>query len=96
MKLTVTLTLAVMATAMASSAVLADEHHSDYQDLDALKQLHVAFHEAVSHAGVDAATKGAHLIEVLDLWTDDGVLIAGGATYEGKGTPGTTSCALGR
>jgi hypothetical protein len=46
-------------------------------DLYELKQLHVAFHQAVSHAGVDAVTKAQHLAEVLALWTDDGVLVAG-------------------
>ena len=95
MKLTVKITLAALATAMASGAVLADEHHSHYKDLVELKQLHIAFHQAVSHAGVDAATKAQHLIEVLDLWADDGVLISGGVTYSGKGVPGTASCAAG-
>jgi hypothetical protein len=95
MKLTGTITLAAIITVMGAGTALADEHQSHYKDLYELKQLHVAFHQAVSHAGVDAATKGAHLIEVLDLWTDDGVLIAGGVTYSGKGTPGTASCVLG-
>ena len=95
MKLTGTITLAAIITAMGAGTALADEHDSHYKDLYELKQLHVAFHQAVSHAGVDAATKGAHLIEVLDLWTDDGVLIAGGTTYSGKGAPGTASCAPG-
>jgi hypothetical protein len=49
----------------------------------------------VSHAGVDAATKAQHLADVLALWADDGVLIAGGVTYSGKGTPGAASCAPG-
>lgn len=91
MKPTGTIILAAIITVMGAGTALAD----DYKDLYELKQLHVAFHQAVSHAGVDAATKGAHLIEVLDLWTDDGVLIAGGATYSGKGIPGAASCALG-
>ena len=95
MKLTAPITLAAIATVMGAGAALPDEHHSHYKDLYELKQLHVAFHEAVSHAGVDAATKAQHLADVLALWTDDGVLAAGGVTYSGKGTPGKASCALG-
>jgi hypothetical protein len=96
MKLTVTTTLAVAMLA-GSAATLADgrDRDSNYKDLYDLKQLHVAFHYAVSHAGVNAATKAQHLADVLSLWTDDGVLIAGGVTYSGKGTPGTASCAPG-
>ena len=91
----VTTTLAAAAMVAGPGAALAHEHSSHYQDLYELKQLHVAFHQAVSHAGVDAATKAQHLADVLALWTDDGVLIAGGVTYSGKGTPGEASCAAG-
>ena len=94
MKLIVTITLAALATVMGSAAALADEL-SHYKDLYELKQLHVAFHQAVSHAGVDAATKARHLADVLSLWTEDGVLVAGGVMYSGKGTPGKASCAPG-
>ena len=94
MKLTATITLATLATVMSAGAALADEHELHYKDLYELKQLHVAFHQAVSHAGVDAATKAQHLADVLALWADDGVLVVvGGATYSGKGTPGKASCA---
>jgi len=58
-------------------------------------KLHTAFHQAVSHAGLDAATKAQYLATVLALWTDDGVLVAGGVAYSGKGTPGDASCAPG-
>jgi hypothetical protein len=92
MKLIVPIILAAMATVLGTGAALADEHHSHYKDLYELKQLHVAFHEAVSHAGVDASTKAQHLADVLALWTDDGVLMAGGVTYSGKGRPGAPSC----
>jgi hypothetical protein len=95
MKLTLTITLTAMAMVMGASTALADEHHSHYKDLYELKQLHVAFHQAVSHAGLDATTKAQHLADVLALWADDGVLIAGGVTYSGKGTPGTASCVAG-
>jgi hypothetical protein len=96
-KIAVTATLAAVAMIAASPAVLADrdDHDSNYKDLYDLKQLHVSFHYAVSHAGVDAATKAQRVADLLSLWTDDGVLISGGATYSGKGTPGTASCAPG-
>jgi hypothetical protein len=95
MKRTVAITLAALAAVMGARAVLADEHNSHYKDLYELKQLHVAFHQAVSHAGLDAVTKSEHLADVLALWTDDGVLVAGGVMYSGKGKPGTASCAPG-
>lgn len=95
MKLTVTITLAALATVMGGSAVLADEHDSNYRDLYDLKQLHFSFHYAVSHAGVSATSKAQHLADVLSLWTEDGVLVAGGVRYSGKGKPGTVSCAPG-
>ena len=91
----VTTILAATTTIMGSAAALGDEHHSHYKDLYELKELHVAFHQAVSHAGVDATTKAQHLTEVLALWTDDGVLVAGGVMYSGKGMPGDASCAPG-
>ena len=89
-------TLALVCAAPgAATAQDSPQPHSHYKDLYELKQLHVAFHQAVSHAGVDAATKAQHLADVLALWTHDGVLVAGGVMYTGKGTPDTASCALG-
>jgi len=74
----------------------AGDDDSHYKDLYELKELHAAFHQAVSHAGVNAATKAQHLAAVLALWTDDGVLVLpNGVTFSGKGTPGTASCAPG-
>ena len=91
-----TATLAAVAMIAGSTAALADDwHHDDdshYKDLYELKLLHAAFHKAVSHAGIDAATKAQHVAEVLAVWTDDGTLITGGVTYSGKGIPGTASC----
>lgn len=59
MKLSVTTTLAALTLIAGSSVALADGHDRDsnYKDLYELKQLHFAFHYAVSHAAVDAATK---------------------------------------
>jgi hypothetical protein len=92
MKLTVTITLAALAAVMGPGAVLAQDD-SHYKDLYELKELHVAFHQAISHAGLDAPTKAQHLAAMLALWTDDGVLTAGGVSYSGKGTPGAATCA---
>jgi hypothetical protein len=88
-------TLMTMLTAVAliagsTTAFAWDDSH--YKDLYELKQLHSAFHEAVSHAGIDATTKAQHVAAVLAVWTDDGTLVTGGVTYGGKGTPGTASC----
>jgi hypothetical protein len=91
MKLIVAATLAAVSIA-ASAASFADTHDSRYKDLYELKQLHLAFHQAISHAGLDAPTKAQHLEDILSLWTEDGALIAGLVTYHGKGIPGTASC----
>jgi hypothetical protein len=93
-KVTITSALAAAAMIAGSMAAFADDD-SRASDIVALKELHVAFHRAASHAGTDPATKLAHVEAVLALWTDDGVFITGGVTYSGKGTPGTASCALG-
>jgi len=97
-KLTLTTTLVTAAMILGSTAFADDWRHGDdskYKDLYELKQLHFNFHKAVSHAGIDAATKAEHIAAVLAVWTDDGTLISGGVTYTGKGTPGTASCAAG-
>jgi hypothetical protein len=90
-----TLTISVAAVAMVAGSMMAfadDDDRVPYRDLYELKQLHVAFHKAVSHAGRDAATKAQHLADVLAVSTDDGTLLAGDVAYSGKGTPGTASC----
>jgi len=64
-----------------------------YKDLYELKQLHAAFHNTVSHAGLDPA--GA-LTKILALWTEDGTLklLSTDKTYSGRGTqvPGMFEC----
>lgn len=93
-KLTLTTTFAAVAMLAGSTTAFAwdNDNDSHYKDLYELKQLHVDFHKAVSHAGIDAATKAQHVVDVLAVWTDDGTLVTGGVTYSGKGTPGTASC----
>jgi hypothetical protein len=92
MKPIATLTLAAMAVITGSAATFAGDDDSTYKDLYELKELHAAFHQAVSHAGINVDAKAQALAEILALWTDDGVIISGGVTYAGKGTPGTASC----
>jgi hypothetical protein len=94
MKLTLATTLTAIAIVGGSALAVADDD-GNYRDLWELKQLHAAFHRAVSHAGVEATGRAQHIKDILALWTDDGVLITGGVAYSGKGTPGTASCAPG-
>lgn len=90
------LTMTFVAAMIAGSATAsAWDNDSHYKDIDELKQLHAAFHAAVSHAGIDAPTKAQHLSDILAVFTDDAMLVVKGVTYSGKGTPGTASCAPG-
>jgi hypothetical protein len=95
MKLTFARILAAVAMIAGSTTAFAGEYDEHYRDIVELKQLHIDFHRAVSHAGIDPATKLAAVEALLALWTEDGTVISGGMTYSGKGTPGTASCAPG-
>ena len=91
-----------MATVFAAAVIMiagsmstpAGDNEGRYKDLYELKQLHFAFHNAVSHAGINEMTKAEHLAEILALWTDDGTItiLSTNTTYTGKGVPGTPSC----
>jgi hypothetical protein len=85
--------MSLMAMSIGSTAFADDHEH--YKDLYELKELHAAFHKAVSHAGIDATTKAQALATLLSLWADDGVIISADVIYTGKGTPGTASCDAG-
>ncbi len=52
---TLTTILAAVAMIAGSMTAFAWDNDSHYKDLYELKQLHAAFHKAVSHAGIDAA-----------------------------------------
>ncbi len=100
MKKSALTTILALVFLIAGSTALAenyDWHNGDsyYKDLYDLRQLHTKFHQAVSHAGINATTKAKALDEILALWADDGVIVSGGVTYTGKGTPNTASCASG-
>jgi hypothetical protein len=95
--LAATFALAMIAGSATTFADNDDWHgdHSHYKDLYELRQLHTAFHRAVSHAGINATTRADAIEALLALWTDEGTLVTGGVTYSGKGKPGTASCTPG-
>jgi hypothetical protein len=94
---TVSLALATLLTLTGSVNAFADD--DDYQDASKavaqLYELQAAFHAAAGGAGVDATTKAKHLQEMLELFTDDAVLIVGTTVYAGRGDANTSTCAPG-
>jgi hypothetical protein len=88
MRLTRTTSLVAVAMITGSITAFAGDDDSHARDIVALKDLHVAFHQAASHAGVDSATKLARVEAVLALWTDDGVFITGGCDLRRQRHPG--------
>ena len=92
----VSMTLAACLMTAGSVTALADD--DDSQDANKaiaqLYELQAAFHDAAGGAGVDATTKAKHLNEMLQLFTDDAVLIVGSTVYIGRGDVHTT-CAQG-
>jgi hypothetical protein len=90
--------IALAAAALAGSGTaLADEdaNQGPGRAIAQLYELQAAFHAAAGGAGVDAATKADHLQDMLDVWTDDGVLIVGTTVYAGRGEPNSSTCAPG-
>ena len=92
----VSITLAACLMAAGPVTALADD--DDSQDANKaiaqLYELQAAFHDAAGGAGVDATTKAKHLGEMLELFTDDAVLIVGSTVYIGRGNV-NTGCAAG-
>src|SRR5262245_37028431 len=102
MKFTTTarrVSIALTAVAAVAGSVTAFADDDDQQEASKavaqLYELQAAFHEAAGGAGADATTKAQHLREMLDLWTDDAVLIVGTTVYAGLGHPNTSTCAAG-
>ncbi len=84
--------LGLMAT-FATGAVSASSGGPDANtQIAELLQLQAAYHGVVSGAGVSPEAKAQHLADVLELWTNDGMLAVGGNIYAAKGVPGTPSC----
>ena len=92
----VSITLAACLMAAGSVTALAED--DDSQDANKaiaqLYELQAAFHDAAGGAGVDATTKAKHLSEMLELFTEDAVLIVGTTVYVGRGDV-NTACAAG-
>ena len=92
----VSIALAACLVGAGSVTALADD--DDSQDaskaIAQLYELQAAFHDAAGGAGVDATTKAKHLGEMLELFTDDAVLIVGSTVYIGRGNV-NTGCAAG-
>ena len=89
--------LALGVASVGSVTALADEDDNQGPDraIAQLYELQAAFHEAAGGAGVDATTKAKHLQEMLELWTDDGILVVGSTVYAGRGDPDSSTCAPG-
>ena len=94
---TVAIALAATAAIAGSASSFADEDDNQGPDraIAQLYELQAAFHESASGAGVDAATKTMHLQQMLELWTEDAVLIVGSTVYIGRGIANTSTCAPG-
>lgn len=93
----VSIALAASAAVAGSVTSFADEDDNQGPDraIAQLYELQAAFHEAASGAGMNAATKATHLQQMLELWTDDAVLIVGSTVYVGRGAADTSTCAPG-
>ncbi|HET9389065.1 MAG TPA: hypothetical protein VFO44_05415 [Steroidobacteraceae bacterium] len=72
-----------------------DDNEGPGKAIAQLYELQAAFHAAAGGAGVDAATKATHLREMLEVWTDDAVLVVGSTVYVGLGEPDSSTCAPG-
>jgi len=92
----VSITLAACLMAAGSATALADDDGGQdaNKSIAQLYELQAAFHDAAGGAGVDATTKAKHLSEMLQLFTEDAVLIIGSTTYSGRGDV-NTACAPG-
>jgi len=92
----VSITLAAYLMVAGSVTALAEDDGSQDANkaIAQLYELQAAFHDAAAGAGVDATTKAQHLSEMLQLFTDDAVLIVGSTVYIGRGDVNTT-CAPG-
>ena len=78
-----------LASLFSTSAMAQTRTNSQPADIAALYQLQAAFHAAASCAGLH---RDQHIQNMLALWTEDGVLIAGTTTYQGRGVWNGSSC----
>ena len=78
-----------LAPLFSTSAVAQTRTSQQPADIAALYKLQAAFHAAASCAGLD---RDQHIQDMLALWTEDGVLIAGPTTYQGRGVWNGSTC----
>ena len=78
-----------LAPLFSTSAVAQTRTSQQPADIAALYKLQAAFHAAASCAGLD---RDQHIQDMLALWTEDGVLIAGSTTYQGRGVWNGSTC----
>jgi len=78
-----------LAPLFSTSAMAQTTTNRQPADIAALYQLQAAFHRATSCAGLD---RDQHIQDMLALWTEDGVLIAGSTTYQGRGVWNGSVC----
>jgi hypothetical protein len=78
-----------LAPLFSTSAMAQTGTNQQPADIAALYQLQAAFHAAASCAGLD---RDQHIQDMLALWAEDGVLIVGSTTYQGRGVWNGSSC----
>ena len=78
-----------LASLFSTSAMAQTGSNPQPADIAALYQLQAAFHAAASCAGLD---RDQHIQDMLALWAEDGVLIVGSTTYQGRGLWNGSSC----
>jgi hypothetical protein len=78
-----------LAPLFSTSAMAQTTTNRQPTDIAALYQLQAAFHRATACAGLD---RDQHIQDMLALWTEDGVLIAGSTTYQGRGVWNGSVC----
>jgi hypothetical protein len=78
-----------LAPLFSTSAMAQTRTNQQPADIAALYQLQAAFHAATSCAGLN---RDQHIQDMLALWTEDGTLVVGSTTYQGRGVWNGSSC----
>ena len=92
----VSITLAACLALAGPLTALADDDDDQEasKSIAQLYELQAAFHDAAGGAGINATSKADHLREMLELFTEDAVLIVGSTVYVGRGDV-NTACEAG-
>ena len=78
-----------LAPLFSTSAMAQTRTDEQPADIAALFQLYAAFNGAASCAGLD---RDQHIQDMLALWAEDGALVVGSTTYQGRGVWNGSSC----